>query len=287
MVREVIDGQQRIAAVVDYISGKYSLSNNLGASWAGKHFNELSEEQRDMIRQYTFVCEVFSGIDDAEVLQVFSRLNTYSVPLNAQELRNGRYFGPFKQSAYALASEHLEFWRHHRIYTEQSIARMLEVELVSELMIVEIDGLQDKKKSINTFYDRFDQEFRDRSRVEERFRATIDVISSHLHDILGNSEFRRTPLFYSLFGAVFHRLYGVPKQDLPTSHLGRLTKSEGERIRDAVLSLSEVIVLAKDENAEESVPEDLEKFVAACLRQTDNIRPRQTRLTEIYTRAFL
>ena len=52
-----------------------------------------------------------------EVLEVFARLNTYSVALNKQELRNGRFFGLFKQSMYQLAYEHLEFWRRQRIRT--------------------------------------------------------------------------------------------------------------------------------------------------------------------------
>jgi Protein of unknown function DUF262 len=287
IVREVIDGQQRIAAITDFISGKFTLAKNLGTSYAGKNFEGLTEEQRDTIREYTFTCEVFAGIGDADVLEVFSRLNTYSVPLNAQELRNGRYFGPFKQTAYALAGEHLEFWRHHRIYTEQNIARMLEVELVSELMVVEIDGLQDKKKSLNTFYSRYDEVFPARSLVEERFRGTIDAISTYLHDELGDSEFRRTPIFYSLFCSVFHRMFGMPKQELPTERTGKLTRSDGERLRETVLALSDVIQAVKDPDAHESAPEDLERFVDACMRQTDNIRPRQIRMTEIYTRAFI
>src|ERR1700741_877203 len=246
-IREVIDGQQRVAAVIDFIAGKYALSKNLPADYAGKYFEQLSEAHRDAIRQYSLVCEVFFGVEDAEVLQIFSRLNTYSVPLNAQELRNGRFFGPFKRCAYQLAVEHLEFWRRHRIFTERNIARMSEVELTSELMIVQIDGLQDKKKSIDTFYERYDEEFPERGGVEGRFRSVIDVIGEFVGEWLGGSEFHRTPLFYSLFGAVYHRLYGMPRQTLPTPAAGRLTRTEGEMLRDTVLLLSEKVVLAKQE----------------------------------------
>ncbi|MBA2704374.1 MAG: DUF262 domain-containing protein [Blastocatellia bacterium] len=83
LIREVIDGQQRIAAVVDYVNGKYPLSSNLGVEHAGKYFEELPEDNQDRIRQYSFICEVFSALDDVEILQIFARLNTYSVPLNA------------------------------------------------------------------------------------------------------------------------------------------------------------------------------------------------------------
>jgi hypothetical protein len=283
MIREVIDGQQRIAAVTEYINGKYALSSNLGGDYGGLHFDDLTGELQDVIRQYSFICEVFAAIEDAEVLQIFARLNTYSVPLNAQELRNGNYFGPFKQSAYSLASEHLEFWRQNRLFTEQGIARMKEVELVSELMILQLDGLQDKKKSINDFYENNDQKFPGRRQIETRLRAVIDSINEVLEDSLRNSEFRRIPLFYSLFAVVFHRMYGLPREKLKTRRSGQLYRSDQEALRDTVLKLSEQVSLAKQE---EEIPDVYERFVNACLRQTDNLRPRQIRFNEIYKRAF-
>jgi hypothetical protein len=284
-VREVIDGQQRISAVLDFLNNKFALSSNLDAPYSKKYFAELALEYQDAIREYAFMCEIFSGIGDSEVLQIFSRLNLYSVPLNAQELRNGRFFGPFKQAAYSLATEHLEFWRKNRIFTERNIARMSEVELVSELMILELDGLQDKKRSIDGFYEKYDQQFSERRKVEERFRSVIDVISEALSDdILSASEFRRTPIFYSLFAAIFHRMFGMPKEELPTNPSGRLLKSEGEKLRDTVLMLSEKVIQAKQD---EKVSQVYERFVVACIRQTDNIRPRQIRFNEIYKRAFL
>src|SRR4051794_2177320 len=215
LIREVIDGQQRVSAVLDYIDGKYSLLPSFPADWAGKEFDELSDAEHDAIRTYPFISEVFHGISDAKVLEIFARLNTYSVQLNAQELRNGRYFGFFKQTAYELAHEHVEFWRSNKIMTERGIARMDDAELVSELMILEMDGLQDKKNSITPFYADFDEEFSSRDQVVTRFRATIDAIADSI-DSLASTEFRRRPLFYSLFGAVYHHRYGVPGLQLAT-----------------------------------------------------------------------
>ncbi len=282
MVREVVDGQQRIAAVFGYIDGRYALSRSLDSPYAGKAFSEIGRKEQDAIREYGFICEVLHGVSDSEVLEIFARLNTYSVPLNKQELRNGSYFGYFKQSAYRLAHEHIEFWRRHRVFSERNIARMLEVEITSELMIAELDGLQDKKKSINGFYAKYDDEFKDRERIESRFRTIIDVIDGALGDSLEDSEFRRPPLFYSLFCAVYHRLFGLPKQTLPTPKK-RLSETERRSLYAAAIELSEKIVAAREE---EPVADAFSSFVTACLRQTDNIQPRQTRLTVLYKTAF-
>lgn len=144
---------------MDFIAGKYTLSKNIESPYIGKSFGQLPEDVQNQIQQYSFICEVFYGIDDAAVLSVFARLNTHSVSLNSQELRNGKYFGPFKRSAYSLALSHLTFWRNGRVFSEQGIARMQEVELTSELMIALIAGMQDKKKSIEDFYKKYDETF--------------------------------------------------------------------------------------------------------------------------------
>jgi hypothetical protein len=281
LIREVIDGQQRISAVLDFIDGKYSLLPSFDATWAGRQFDELSEDEKDAIRTYSFVCEVFHGISDAEVLEIFARLNTYSVQLNAQELRNGRYFGFFKQTAYELAREHVEYWRANRIITERGIARMDDAEIVSELLILQMDGLQDKKTSITRFYADYDDEFPDRDQMMSRFRSTIDAIDSSVDD-LSTTEFRRRPLFYTLFGAVYHHRYGVPAFDRPTP---RKTLSEGDRksLRAAVGDLTDVLGAAR---GEEPVPKRWLAFVNASLRQTDNIQPRRTRLEQLFSAAF-
>lgn len=281
-VREVVDGQQRVSAVLDFMEGKFPLSRTLDAEWRGKYFKELSEDLQNSIRDFTFSVEVFRNVSDPEVLEVFARLNTYSVPLNAQELRNGKFFGPFKQSAHGLAHEHFQFWRNNRILTDRRIARMLEVELTSEMMIAEIAGMQDKKKTIDQFYEKFDQEFPQRREMEDRFRRTIDAIVGALDDQLGQTEFRRPPLFYTLFCVTHHRLYGLPKARLatPKQHLSAGSKLS---LLDAVIDLSEKISSAR---AGEAVSDKYQHFVSACLRQTDNINPREMRFKTLYNKAF-
>ena len=285
ILREVVDGQQRIRAILEYMQDKYPLAKNIESPYAGKRFSGLPDEQKDAITQFSFICEVFYGVEDQTILQIFARLNTHSVPLNSQELRNGRYFGHFKQSIYALAFEHLEFWRRTGIFTEQAIARMSEVELTSELAIAILDGVQDKKNSIDGFYKNYDDEFLETTSVEHKFRTVVDELTDAVGDDLEETEFRRVPLFYSLFCATCHRMYGVPRVQLPTPETGRLTRGDKEGLQATLRELSNALTAARE--AEGEIPQSYERFVAACLRQTDNIRPRQTRLETIYRGAFV
>jgi hypothetical protein len=282
-VREVIDGQQRLRAVLDYMKDDFALSRAVSEEAPALRFSQLSEVQRDRIREYSFICESFSSIADPDVLEIFARMNTYSVKLNAQELRNGRFFGLFKRSAYRLAYEHLEFWRLNRLFSDSSIARMLEVEFSSELLVAQLDGLQDKKTSLDSFYAKYDDAFPGVEKQQDRFRATLDASASALADHLRASEFHRPPLFYTLFVGVFHRMYGLPSTRLESPRSGRLTKDDAVRLKDAALLLSEHIGSAREE---QPFPAAHKAFVAACLRQTDNLKPRETRFEHLYKMAF-
>lgn len=282
-VREIIDGQQRITAIVDYINGKYQLAKNLDSKYSGRVFSELDQEYQDQITSYNLICEVFQGISDEDVLAIFARLNTYSVSLNKQELRNGKFFGQFKQTCYDIAYSHLTFWRNNKIFTETSIARMLEVEFTSELIIALFAGPQDKKKSIDSFYQRFDDGFPERKSVEKKFRTVIDEINEAFPEGLQKTEFRRTPLFYSMFLAIAQRLFGLPGVNLPQADVSRLSDVERRNLKKTIDELSQIILAGRAGNP---VGGHNTAFVTASLSQTDNIRPRMQRLQTIYNRAF-
>jgi hypothetical protein len=284
-IRQVVDGQQRVRSVLEFIAPNgYRLSTTLKAPWGGKRFGQLTPEQQEQIKSFSFSTELFKGLSDKQILEVFCRLNMNGVPLNKQELRNGKFFGLFKTSSFELALKYLEFWRKHRVFTEQSIARMLEVELTSELLIAGNVGMQDKKSSIDDFYDQWEESYPDQSRDEKRFEETLGVIAETFPGTdLANSEFRRPPLFYSLYCVVYHHLFGLPKIQRQSPRK-KLTADQRDSLREAVVHLSEIVVQSKDPTTE--TPKRYTAFVAACLRQTDNINPRKIRFDSLYDEAF-
>ena len=158
-IREVVDGQQRLRTILsfieptclkdydeerDYFLVKDSHNKDLG----GKHFTELPVVLRHQILNYGFSVHVLPPeTDDRDVLRIFARLNSTGVKLNSQELRNAEWFGLFKSFAYDIAYEQLPRWREWQVFSEDEIARMNEVELVSELILLMYSGVTGKSQT--------------------------------------------------------------------------------------------------------------------------------------------
>jgi hypothetical protein len=80
-------------------------------------------------------------------MDIFARLNTYTTPLNKQELINAEFYGYFKQSVYSMSYKYNKFWIDNKVFTEYQTMRMNEVELTADIFIAFLDGIQNRKKS--------------------------------------------------------------------------------------------------------------------------------------------
>jgi hypothetical protein len=99
---EVMDGQQRLSAIVDFLQNRFELSGlKVWPPLNGRRFADLPATlkralNRSKVSAITLSAEGVSR--DASIdlrTQVFERLNTGGERLNAQELRNSIYGGPF------------------------------------------------------------------------------------------------------------------------------------------------------------------------------------------------
>lgn len=108
---EVIDGQQRLTTLINYVTNKFPLKKLYRmSSLNGKHFKDLTHEQQEKILDAPIRSIVIDAAGNAELrYEVFERLNRGSMPLNEQELRNCLYRGPFNDMLAGLESEN--YWR--------------------------------------------------------------------------------------------------------------------------------------------------------------------------------
>ena len=210
-VREVVDGQQRLRTVITFLEDGFSINKAHNAEYGGRYYSQLDSNTQKGIQRYEFSIDILTDAPDSEIYDIFARLNRYPVKINDQELRNSQFFGEFKTTTYQLAHEFNTFWLQNRIMTESQISRMGEAEFTAELLIAVSQGIKAKSKGIidNTFRE-FDDTFPNRLIIMKNFRETMDMIAAIMQDSLEESCFRRVPLFYSLFCAMYHMQYKLP-----------------------------------------------------------------------------
>jgi hypothetical protein len=93
---EVLDGQQRITSVGRFVTGKFAIK----AGGKEQAFSSLPKDQQNKISQSELLVYVCRGTE-TEIKDWFQTINIAGLPLNAQELRNAIYSGPFVTAAKA------------------------------------------------------------------------------------------------------------------------------------------------------------------------------------------
>jgi hypothetical protein len=277
-VREVVDGQQRLRTVLSYIRGDFSVLKVHNPEFAGMYYTDLPEDVQKNFLGYRFLVHVLQDVSDGDVLSIFARMNTYTVKLVAQELRNAQFFGAFKQTVYDLAHTHNAFWRNNNILSDSQISRMADAELVSELVMSMLDGIrQTKAKDLNAFYGRYDDEFPQAKRVTKRFSETVNIIGDMFGDTLRASPFRLTPLFYSLFCAVYDGKYGLPKSNRPPL---KFTSNQKDLITEKLRKLGKAITSKEP-------PAKYDKFIDAAKLSTADPGKRKLRHSFIWDQVLM
>lgn len=91
----VIDGQQRLTAIYRFLKNEFALKSlKIRPDLIGKRFSQLDLTDKRLITSRTIRCIVILKESNPNIrFDVFERLNSNSVRLNAQELRNSVFRG--------------------------------------------------------------------------------------------------------------------------------------------------------------------------------------------------
>ena len=267
---EVVDGQQRLTAIIDFYYGKLRLDPKHHPQFGGLTFGELPEPVQAAFLNYEISAETMEDASDPEVWAMFERLNTYTLVLNKQEKLNARWFGWFKQTAYNLASEapSLEAWETMRIFSSQQIARMREVELTSDILVAIVRGISDISMITNV-YKEYDNEFPDREAAEQVFRDALRSIHDQMGSVVSATRFRRRAWFYSLMVSACDALEGIP------AGMGPSKLQPGDSVGSRMLDIHDVLKVPEP-------PKGLSDLHSTLSRATSHVRERRIRHEHFY-----
>lgn len=188
---EVIDGHQRIASIVRYINNEFSLSGlRLQADYNRLRFHQLPQREQRFLRTRVLRAIIISiESHPAMKFEIFQRLNTGAIALNAQEIRNALYQGPLNDLLNELVvSDHFR----KCIATKAPRRRMVDQELVLRFLALR-EGLETYRPPLLRFMNDYMRTNRDAGSEQlELSRATFGLAANFLASSFPHGTFRMT-----------------------------------------------------------------------------------------------
>lgn len=209
--REVIDGQQRLRAILGFYKNEFAIMKIHNREFAEKFYSDLSEDEKLEFLDYQLPVELIKTSNDNIVYDMFMRVNTNSVVLNKQELRNAKYWGDLKVLAYNLSSQWRFLFTEHNIIKDKDIIRMNDVEFISRLLRVIIEGITtDTPAALDKFYEHHES-IDNVEEIEEQFNNVFTDIKNLFENNLFSTEYFKKPNYlFTLFSFLVDYKYSIP-----------------------------------------------------------------------------
>jgi hypothetical protein len=259
--RIVIDGQQRLTSILSFLNDKLKLSNPYSGEYKGKVFSQLPENVQNNILRYKIDINEINDPTEDEIRDLYSRVNKYTVQLNKQELRKADFPGEFLRLSSKMAE--LEFFEDGKIFTIAQRRRMLDVEFISELLVLLIAGEQDKKEYLDDFYEGNSVMT---NPTYEELKILFESIINDLSNIFNSNlqivktRFKQKSDFYTLVGCINQ----LKKEGL---------KLQLERIPD----LQEIMIRLDKDIIPHSQDETMRSYALHCLSDANSLGSRKWR----------
>lgn len=281
-IRVVVDGQQRLRSILEFLSDGIKISRAHNKDHAGKLFSQLPVELQNDFKSYEVGCDVLGEAPDSELLDIFARINRYSVKLNAQELRNANFSGFFKTTAFEIGYSYVDYWLGSKVLLQTVINRMGEAELASDLLVAFLDQVQ-SNKAIERLYREYEEEEGDLSTAEKKLRNAIGAVARIFpEEELSQSAWRRKHLYYTLVVTLGHVL--SPIRGLRDTELDKGILENTEKMRSVLNAIGADHEQYTPQPKRASAPAHLVGFIKNSTLATTDARARVERSEYVLAR---
>jgi Protein of unknown function DUF262 len=165
--REIVDGQQRISTIASFVSNEFALGRN-AREYDGKHFDDLDDEVKENFWSYAVAVDVIRNADRPEILQMFRRMNAFTLPLNEAEKRHSEFFGEFKDWVNLALDTFGSLLIDWDVLTSRQVVRMADAEFVADLALAVEEGIVSTSPTkLRALYKKYDKTF-DQEAIKER-----------------------------------------------------------------------------------------------------------------------
>jgi len=267
-IREIVDGQQRLRAILGFANGEFALTKR-AAEFSGLTYADLDEEVQEAFLSYPLAVDSLVNASDTDVLEVFARLNSYTVTLVPAEKRHAKYQGDFKWAVHSASKDWRILWEDYQIVKGRDRLRMGDDSLIAEMFGTILNGVTDGgAHQLDSLYASneaaFPQEMDTRRILDESLKQLLGAFGPLILD----TPLNRGPQFLMLFAAVAACLNGIPQGQLDGIEVTPAQIQEREA-RDQLAVLAEA--LESESNSKYM------KFKEASSGSTQRIATRRVR----------
>jgi len=184
----VIDGQQRLTTIKNYIEGTFDKPLKLIASFA-----DLEENDRELFLSYQIVVRDIGKVSDELIREIFRRINLTKFKLEDIEIHNAVYDGKYIQTAKSIAEDiNLE---GYGVFHESEFTRMADLHFVLQVMsTIERGGYYHRDNEIEKCVAEFNDEYKDSNKIKSLILKTFNIIE-RLNLPLDSIWFRKSNFF--------------------------------------------------------------------------------------------
>lgn len=155
LVYSVIDGKQRIESIFRFMGLILGQRFSVKLQFPGDERSDIYDWKKVVRKRRQHIIDGYKlqvievDGDLADIAAIFVRINSTGKPLTSAEKRHARYYkgSIFLTEASRLARRLEQELKQHKILTEAQISRMLDIELMCELMLSVNQGAVINKKA--------------------------------------------------------------------------------------------------------------------------------------------
>jgi hypothetical protein len=250
----LVDGQQRVTTLHQY----FSASDELRLERRIPAYANLEPQEKTNFLNYEVAVRNLGIVTDAEIIEVFRRINATSYSLNAMEVHNARYRGPLKQLADEISDD--EFFQRHRSFSAQEIKRKRDVVYALTIMISMMSTYFHRDDEIEPYLRQYNEDFPIEQEVRRRFSVARDFIDAAKFEPKSRA-WKKTDLLV-LFVEV-DRLLWKDKISLDPAAVGRRVNSFYDRV--------------ETELKEPTGNDDLQAYIRTTVQATNDRASRANR----------
>lgn len=165
----LVDGQQRVSALRQYVQGSKDLVLKLVQPYA-----QLSEDEKRQFLDYEVVVRDLGPATEAQIKEIFSRINSTDYALKAMERMNALFNGAYIQFCQELSTN--QFFEKHGVFSTADWRRMRDLDFCVILVTTLLSTYYHRDELNREYLRRYNDEFPEADRVNGEIARVFDFV---------------------------------------------------------------------------------------------------------------